>query len=626
MAEDLTYMSKHYALLPHSQFGGRPGRTTTDALHLLTSTIKKAWRESKVASALFLDIQAAFPNVVKPVLMQNMRAKGIPEEYVQTLENMLTGRSTHLKFDKVHSAPRAITNGNSQGCPLSMILYLFYIAPLLEIANSKDQLTLGFVDDSTLIAIGQNFHDMHLGLKDMMEREGGVLDWSRSHHSPLENNKLGLVDFTMSSEKCKGSHPLVLEAKDSNGRMSTVTIQPTDSCKLLGVVIDQSLRWNKHQELVHTRAVKWTSLFSHIHRAFHGLPIRSGRQLFNSVAIPCITYATDIWYTPLYTKPDSARQMGSIAITKKLQAVQRRAAISITGAIRTTAGDTLDAHLNMLPIKETLRLTCQKAAAQQASLPATHPLSKFVKRASRGLLQRHNAPLHRIFHSIDSKVDDLKTITPASCNPNATNPFTISIEESRMLAKEVDNNSNGNNERVVVYTDGSGMEGIIGAGAVLYRDRVRIRSARFLLGEDTEHTVHEGELVGIALGVQLAKMERIIIPRIKISLDNQAAIQGMENVSAKAGQHIIHKIHRAIDKLRNNQKRRQELVEASDDETRINRSTQITLTWVPGHEGIEGNKAADEEAKKAITDGSSTAATLPPWTKDTLPQNISALR
>ncbi|CCA76226.1 hypothetical protein PIIN_10219 [Serendipita indica DSM 11827] len=246
----------------------------------------------------------------------------------------------------------------------------------------------------------------------------------------------------------------------------------------------------------------------------------------------------------------------------------------------------------MLPIEETLRLTCQKAAAQLASLPATHPLSKFVKRASRGLLQRHNAPLHRIFHSIDSKVDDLETITPASRNPNATNPFTISIEELRILAKEADNNSNGNNKRVVVYTDGSGMEGMIGAGAVLYRDGVRIRSARFLLGEDTEHTVHKGELIGIALGVQLAKMERIIIPRIKISLDNQAAIQGMENVSAKAGQHIIHKIHRAIDELRNNQKHRQEL---------------ITLTWVPGHEGIE-------------------AATLPLWTKDTLPQNISALR
>ena len=43
-------------LLPSTHFGGRPGRSTTDSLHLLETTIRHAWRQGKVVSALFLDI------------------------------------------------------------------------------------------------------------------------------------------------------------------------------------------------------------------------------------------------------------------------------------------------------------------------------------------------------------------------------------------------------------------------------------------------------------------------------------------------------------------------------------------------------------------------------------------
>lgn len=45
-------------------FGGRPGRTTTDALHALTYRIKDAWRKKQVVAVLFLDIEGAFPNAV----------------------------------------------------------------------------------------------------------------------------------------------------------------------------------------------------------------------------------------------------------------------------------------------------------------------------------------------------------------------------------------------------------------------------------------------------------------------------------------------------------------------------------------------------------------------------------
>jgi hypothetical protein len=43
VAEQLTYTTEKHQLLPANHFGGRPGCTTTDAMHLLASTIKSSW-------------------------------------------------------------------------------------------------------------------------------------------------------------------------------------------------------------------------------------------------------------------------------------------------------------------------------------------------------------------------------------------------------------------------------------------------------------------------------------------------------------------------------------------------------------------------------------------------------
>ena len=64
IAGQITYHSEKSQLLPDHHFGGRPSRSTTDAIHLLTHRIKSDWRKGKVAAVLFLDIEGAFPNAV----------------------------------------------------------------------------------------------------------------------------------------------------------------------------------------------------------------------------------------------------------------------------------------------------------------------------------------------------------------------------------------------------------------------------------------------------------------------------------------------------------------------------------------------------------------------------------
>jgi hypothetical protein len=128
---------------------------------LLTHTIKEAWRSKKVASVLFLNVQGAFPNVVKEVLIHNMRTQGVPPEYITITELILTGRKMRLSFNNFLSDFIAINNGNNQVCPLSMLYYALYNAGLVDISppHAQDEKQFGFVDDVALLAIGNNFEE-----------------------------------------------------------------------------------------------------------------------------------------------------------------------------------------------------------------------------------------------------------------------------------------------------------------------------------------------------------------------------------------------------------------------------------------------------------------------------------
>ena len=99
VAGDLSYLTEKHGLLPVTQFGSRPGGCTTDAMHLVVHKIKDAWRAKKVASILFLNIQAAFPNTVKDRLLHDMKSRCVPTTYIWLFNHMLSDRQTCLHFD-----------------------------------------------------------------------------------------------------------------------------------------------------------------------------------------------------------------------------------------------------------------------------------------------------------------------------------------------------------------------------------------------------------------------------------------------------------------------------------------------------------------------------------------------
>ena len=233
MADLMTFYTETHNLLPAHHFSGRPGRTTTDAVHLLLHTIKNVWRKCQVTAVLFLDIEGAFPNAVTNKLLHSMRKRRLPDKLIKFAGTMLENRTTTLRFNDHTSEMITLDNGIGQGDPLSMALYQFYNADILEIPRESHEAAKAYVDDAILIATASNFEEARLSLAAMMTQPGGMVEWSKLHDSSIEYSKLALIDFAHHGVK-KPRPPLTLP---------DITIEPTQSTKYLGIILDQNLNW-----------------------------------------------------------------------------------------------------------------------------------------------------------------------------------------------------------------------------------------------------------------------------------------------------------------------------------------------------------------------------------------------
>ena len=124
-----------------------------------------------------------------------MTKKKVPTKIVRFVENMLQGRTMKLKFDDHKSGKISIDNGIGQGDPLSMALYQYYNADLLDVPQTPNEDAAAYVDDAILIATAKSFAETHKTLEEMMTRTGGAMDWANEHNSNFELTKLVLMDL-----------------------------------------------------------------------------------------------------------------------------------------------------------------------------------------------------------------------------------------------------------------------------------------------------------------------------------------------------------------------------------------------------------------------------------------------
>ena len=381
IANELSNRYETLNILPKNHFGARPGHSTTQAVHYLVTKVKDAWRKKKVVSALFLDVKGAFPSVDINQLKHDMRLRGVPVELTDWIGRRMANRKTQLSFDDYTSETFIVDNGLDQGDPFSPGGYMIYDADILDIPVTENgENAILFVDDTTLFAIGDSYEETHKMLEDMLHRPGGILHWADTHNCVFGIEKFQLVDFLRGKSVTKGR-----KGEGEAIHIRGHEVRPRDSAKFLGVIVDRWLNWKEHTAAAIAKGEKWLNQFGRLARMNKGINAMFVRRLYLTIAIPRLLYGADIYLSPYRRHKQVAPQpmpTYNIAIMRQLATVQRRAAILITGAMKTTASVVLNTLADLLPIHLAVDKWRFNAALSLATLPADHPLYKMTTRAA----------------------------------------------------------------------------------------------------------------------------------------------------------------------------------------------------------------------------------------------------
>ena len=366
--------------------------------------------------------------------------------------------------------------------------------------------------------------------------------------------------------------------------MNGITITPSTTAKLLGVIFDHELRWKEHVQQVVKRATKVNIALGGLRQ----LRPEQMRQLYEACVAPIIEYASTVWHDPLRDKTH----------LRHLRTVQRAALIRILSAFRTVATSTLEVEAHVLPTHLRLRHRAQTTIAKLHTLPRNHPIWDTLLRAQR---RRNNIGSYARFPLAEAlktmsleRLHELEMIDPTPLPPWRAEAFSsIEIEPDRETAIEQAKTARSKSD-VTVYLDASGRHGHLGAAAIGFNKNSpeATESLQVQVGPTDRWSIYAAELLGVLYAITLinkiaVQWRRSMDTRVKsatILSDSMSALQAIENPRNKSGQQIIHAILRT----------------ATNTKTH---GIAVRLQWVPGHCDEPGNDAADRLAKDAATPG-----------------------
>lgn len=557
-------------LLSESQYGFRKGKGTLDNISILTSDIRIAFSNNKFVSAVFLDISAAYDNVLIPILLKKLQDLSVPLKFVRFIFNILSERFINLTSTDSNFS-RTIYKGLPQGSVLSPILYNVYTVDLESVITDPTVNILQYADDLLIYNINQSYNDSCSVLTSTLHN---IKTWMDANGLELSASKSSVVLFT----RTRNPQPIQI-------LYDGVPIPVKQHTKFLGLILDSKLTGTPHCDYVVGKCERLINMLRCLSGVWWGAHPFSMKLIYNALIRSVLDYGTFLL------------EPGNVSAFKKLDLIQSKALRIITGAMKTSPINALQVECCEPPLKLRRQYLCDRfifRALQIRNHPLYFKLEQLSSLVNSSPYWSHKAPpcpvvSFRKFTSFEAPTHRCSYLPIFSVNFEALIlPPLVNLELN--IPKNPKHSNNKFNEIVVqnwqgwhyIFCDASKHSPDSNVGVGVYHQQYNIIQKIKL---PPESTVFTGECFGLYKSI-----EYVLIFKLKQTVvfsDSKSALEALCKFSFHKSNHNFPLIFECKKMLHEC----------------FLKGLQITFVWVPSHCGILGNEKSDILANDAVSSG-----------------------